>query len=115
MAPWIATSSQASKISAMLSEARARAIAEEREVRFDLIGGRQVGTSALVDGRWEIVRSATTFRHDVSMTIDGAASGSVRFLPQGRVDAPAVIVLTSATRTVVVNLFASGLHKQTRP
>lgn len=99
---------EARRIHAAMANARARAIATQRQHRFVLASG----------GVWKVdeenplgtwVASADSGTANGTVTMDGASSGTVMYYPRGRVDAPKTIQVVVDGHTQSIDVLASGL------
>jgi prepilin-type N-terminal cleavage/methylation domain-containing protein len=99
---------QARKIHAAMANARARAIATQRQQRFVLASGGvwKVEEEASA-GTWVATGDSATVAGTVTM--EGASSGTVVFYPRGRVDLAKSIVVNVDGHQQRINLLASGL------
>lgn len=99
---------QARKIHSAMANARASAIATQRQYRFVLAsGGTWKVQQENPPGTWNATPDSGAATGTV--TIDGASSGTVVFYARGRVDAARTIVVTVNGHQQRVNLLASGL------
>lgn len=99
---------EARRIHAALVEARASAVAEQRQYRFVLSSGGawQVDVEA-TPGTWVATGDSATATGTVEM--DGVSSGTITFYPRGRVDALHTISVDVDGHVQRVRILASGL------
>jgi prepilin-type N-terminal cleavage/methylation domain-containing protein len=99
---------QARKIHAAMANARARAVATQRQQRFVLASG---STWKVEEENPVATWTATTDSGTATgtVTIDGTSSGTVLFYTRGRVDAARTIVVTVDGHQQRINVLASGL------
>jgi len=99
---------EARKIHAAMANARARAIATQRQYRFVLAsGGAWKVDEENPPGTW--VATADSGAADATVTMDGASSGTITYYPRGRVDAPKTIQVAVDGHTQTIDILASGL------
>jgi prepilin-type N-terminal cleavage/methylation domain-containing protein len=102
---------EARSIHAAMADARARAIATQRFHRFVLAAGGvwrvQEETPPTGSGTWVATPDSGTA--DATVTMDGAASGTIVYFPRGRVDAARTIAVTVDGHTQSIDILASGL------
>lgn len=99
---------QARKIHSVMARARAAAIAEQRPYRFVLSSGGvwQVDVET-APGTW--VATADSATSSATVMLDGASSGTITFLPRGRVDDTHTITVDVDGHVQTMRIFASGL------
>lgn len=99
---------EAREIHSVMVRARAAAIAEQRPYRFVLASGGawqvEVETSP---GTWTATPDSAT--SSATVTLDGASSGTITFLPRGRVDDTHTITVDVDGHVQTMRIFASGL------
>lgn len=96
------------KIHAAMANARARAIATQRQNRFVLASGSVWKVEEEnPPGTW--VATADSGVSDATVTMDGADSGTVIYYTRGRVDAPKTIQVAVDGHTQTIDILASGL------
>lgn len=101
---------EARRLHARLTEARSQAIARQRDTRMIIAGGDMYTLSVLnPDGTWTTLGDTNVTPTGVGLTINGADSGEIRFQPQGRVDAPRILVLADADHEQTIRVLAGGL------
>lgn len=98
---------EARRIHAAIADARARAVATQREQRFVLASGGAWRVEEDVSGAWTVRGDSATARG--SVTMDGAATGTLTFYTRGRVDAPRTITVAVNGHTQSIDVLASGL------
>ena len=98
---------EARRIHAAIAEARARAVASQREQRFVLASGGAWRVEEDAAGTWTVRGDSATARGNVTM--NGATTGSIRFYTRGRVDAPRTITVNVDGHTQSIDVLASGL------
>lgn len=98
---------EARRIHAAIAEARARAVASQREQRFVLASGGAWRVEEEAAGTWTVRGDSATARGTV--TIDGAATGTITFYTRGRVDAPRRITINVDGHRQSIDILASGL------
>lgn len=102
---------RARKIHSEMATLRARAVAERRSYRTELTSGdvvrfqRDNGLGAFVTYRADTLPSAVDAR------LNGATTGTVTFLPSGRVDVAATFAIDDGQRQHVIRVLASGLTR----
>lgn len=99
----------ARKIHSALVEARARAVAEQRDYRFELESDGDYEIQYDDGGSWTTYGGTHELGAGITATIGGSSSGTIVFEPHGRVDAPTSIVIEDATSERTINVLASGL------
>lgn len=100
---------EARQIHGRLAEARARAIAEQRDTRFLLSSGSYEIQSWVEGTGWVTLGAAREVPESMTCTIGGNASGSLVFEPHGRVDAPQSIVIENDDHEHTIHVLAGGL------
>jgi prepilin-type N-terminal cleavage/methylation domain-containing protein len=99
---------EARRIHAVMARARAAAIAEQRAYRFVLSSGGawqvDVETSP---GTWAATADSAT--SSATLTLDGAASGTITFYPRGRVDDTHTLTVDVDGHVQTMRILASGL------
>ncbi|HEY7473091.1 MAG TPA: type II secretion system protein [Gemmatimonadota bacterium] len=99
---------EARKIHAAMANARARAIATQRQYRFVLAsGGVWKVQEENPPGTWNATADSGTAAAVVTM--EGASSGTVVYYTRGRVDAPKTIQVSVDGHTQTIVVLASGL------
>ena len=99
---------EARRIHAAMANARARAIATQRQYRFVLAsGGVWKVEEENPPGTWTATADSGTA--DATVTIGGGASGTILYYPRGRVDAPKTIAVTVDGHSQSIDVLASGL------
>ncbi|MGH7565551.1 MAG: type II secretion system protein [Gemmatimonadota bacterium] len=99
---------EARKIHAAMANARARAIATQRQHRFVLAsGGVWKVEEENPPGTW--VATADSGVSDAGVRMDGIQSGTVTYYPRGRVDAPKTIQVSVDGHQQRIVILASGL------
>lgn len=98
---------EARRIHAAIAEARARAVATQREQRFVLASGGAWRVEEDQSGTWEVRGDSATARGAVTM--NGAGTGTITFYTRGRVDAPRTITVTVDGHTQSIRVLVSGL------
>jgi type II secretory pathway pseudopilin PulG len=102
---------QARAIHSAMAEARARAITEQRDYRFELTSGNVYALQFDDGGTWTTYGSAHDLSEGVTATIGGSASGTIVFLSQGRVDEPEAVVVESSGHEQTIDVMASGMAR----
>ena len=98
---------EARKIHAAMAEARASAIATQRQYRFVLASSGKWKIQFDNAGTW--TATPDSGQATGTVTIDGASSGTVVFYARGRVDAARSLVVTVDGHEQEIDLLASGL------
>ena len=99
---------EARRIHAAMANARARAIATQRQFRFVLAsGGVWKVEEENPPGTWTVTADSGTA--DATVTMGGSSSGTVVYYPRGRVDAPKTIAVTVDGHSQSIDVLASGL------
>ncbi|HET9333584.1 MAG TPA: type II secretion system protein [Gemmatimonadota bacterium] len=98
---------EARRIHAAIADARARAVATQRQQRFILGSGGQWRVEEDVSGTWTVRGDSATARGSVSM--NGASTGTITFYTRGRVDAAKTIRVSIDGHEKVIRVLASGL------
>lgn len=101
---------EARRIHAAMANARARAIATQRQNRFVLASGgvwKVEEENPPGTGTW--VATADSGTADATVTMGGSSSGTVVYYPRGRVDAPKTIAVTVDGHSQSIDVLASGL------
>ena len=99
---------EAREIHAAMANARARAIATQRQQRFVLASGAVWKVEEEnPPGTWNATADSGTAA--AAVTMGGASSGTVVYYPRGRVDAPKTIEVTVDGHTQSIDVLASGL------
>lgn len=99
---------EARRIHAAMANARARAIATQRQYRFVLAsGGVWKVEEENPPGTWTATADSGTA--DANVTMGGSSSGTVVYYPRGRVDAPKTIAVTVDGHSQSIDVLASGL------
>lgn len=100
---------QARNIHSALMTARTRAIAEQRDYRWELRSGEEYELQYRDGAGWTIYGATVEIPEGMDCTIDGAGSGTIVFEPHGRVDAARVIVVEDPEHEHTIRVLASGL------
>ena len=99
---------EAREIHAAMANARARAIATQRQHRFVLTGGAVWKVEEESSpGTWTATADSGT--SDATVTMGGASAGTVVYYPRGRVDAPQTLDVTVNGHEQTIDVLASGL------
>ena len=98
---------EARRIHAAIADARARAVATQRQQRFVLASGGQWRVEEDVSGTWTVRGDSATARG--TMTMGGASTGTIMFYTRGRVDAAKTIRVSVDGHEQVIRVLASGL------
>ena len=99
---------EARRIHAAMANARARAIATQRQHRFVLSSGAVwKAEEESSPGPWTATADSGT--SDAAVTIGGASSGTIVYYSRGRVDAPATIQVSVDGHEQSIDVLASGL------
>jgi prepilin-type N-terminal cleavage/methylation domain-containing protein len=98
---------EARRIHAAIADARARAVATQREQRFVLASGGQWRVEEDVSGTWTVRGDSATARGTVTM--NGASTGTITFYTRGRVAAAKTIRVSVDGHVQSIRVLASGL------
>jgi prepilin-type N-terminal cleavage/methylation domain-containing protein len=98
---------EARRIHAAIADARARAVATQREQRFVLASGGQWRVEGDVSGTWTVRGDSATARGTVTM--NGASTGTITFYTRGRVAAAKTIRVSVDGHVQSIRVLASGL------
>ncbi|HET7691717.1 MAG TPA: type II secretion system protein [Gemmatimonadota bacterium] len=99
---------EARKIHAAMANARARAIATQRQHRFVLASGAVWKVEEESSpGTWTATADSGT--SDATVTMGGASGGTIVYYPRGRVDAPKTIEVSVDDHEQTIDILASGL------
>ncbi|HET6362456.1 MAG TPA: type II secretion system protein [Gemmatimonadota bacterium] len=99
---------EARKIHAAMANARARAIATQRQQRFVLASGAVWKVEEESSpGTWTATADSGT--SNATVTMGGATSGTLVYYPRGRVDAPQSIDVSVDGHEQSIDVLASGL------
>jgi prepilin-type N-terminal cleavage/methylation domain-containing protein len=99
---------EAREIHAAMANARARAIATQRQHRFVLASGAVWKVEEESSpGTWTATADSGT--SSANVTIGGATSGTLIYYPRGRVDAPKAIDVSVNGHEQSIDVLASGL------
>ena len=99
---------EARKIHAAMANARARAIATQRQHRFVLASGAVWKVEEESSpGTWTATADSGT--SNATVTMGGATSGTLVYYPRGRVDAPKAIEVSVDGHEQSIDVLASGL------
>jgi prepilin-type N-terminal cleavage/methylation domain-containing protein len=98
---------EARRIHAAIADARARAVATQRQQRFVLASGGQWRVEEDVAGTWTVRGDSATVRG--TMTMNGASTGTITFYTRGRVAAARTIRVSVDGHEQSIRVLASGL------
>ncbi len=99
---------EARRIHAAMANARARAIATQRQQRFVLASGAVWKVEEEnPPGTWNATADSGTA--DAAVTMGGSTSGTIVYYPRGRVDAPKSIEVNVDGHAQSIDVLASGL------
>jgi prepilin-type N-terminal cleavage/methylation domain-containing protein len=99
---------EAREIHAAMANARARAIATQRQHRFVLASGAVWKVEEESSpGTWTATADSGT--SNAAVTMGGATSGTLIYYPRGRVDTPKTIEVTVNGHEQSIDVLASGL------
>ena len=100
---------QAREVHAALAQARARALAEQRTQRFQLLAdGRYRLQSQSQASGWSTYLTSAAPSAPISL-IGGSGDDTLVFGPDGRVDAPATILVGEPPKVHEIRILAGGL------
>lgn len=99
----------ARKVHSVLVEARARAVAEQRNTRFELGSDGSYEIQFDDGGTWTPYGAPRSLGSGITGTIGGSGTGTIVFQPHGRADDPTEIVIQSSASERTIRVLASGL------
>lgn len=99
---------EAREIHSWLAQARAKAIAQQRNFRFTLNADGSYQVHRDVGGTW-VADGGSSVGDGVTFKIGGASSGMIVFQSHGRVDAPKTLVIDDGSHERKILVLASGL------
>jgi prepilin-type N-terminal cleavage/methylation domain-containing protein len=100
---------EARTLHAAMANARARAIATQRQHRFVLASGGVWRVQEDIPGNGTWTATPDSGVASATVTMGGASSGTVVYYPRGRVDAPKTIEVTVDGHVQTIDVLASGL------
>jgi prepilin-type N-terminal cleavage/methylation domain-containing protein len=101
---------EARQLHSWLATARSRAVAEQRDYRFELKSDGSYEIKHVDAGVW-VVDGGSEVADGMTATISGATSGTIDFQSHGRVDSPETIEVHDGVHDRKINILASGLMR----
>lgn len=100
---------QARAVHSALVEARGRAIAERRDYRFAVDGQGRYRLQFWEDDAWTDRGEAVAPAEGITLSVGGAATGSIVFEPHGRTADPGAVEIADGLHTQRVRVLPSGM------
>lgn len=100
---------EARRVHARLAEVRARTIAEQREHRVQVVGGRLLAVSRREGSAWRTAGSPLRLPAHLELRMSGGAGATLDFRPPGRVAVPRTIVVQGPGERRTMQVLASGM------
>jgi prepilin-type N-terminal cleavage/methylation domain-containing protein len=99
---------EAREIHSWMAQARAKAIAQQRNFKFELNSDGSYKVQHAQGGGW-VAEGGSTVGNGIVIKFDGGSSGEIIFQPHGRVDSPATLVIDDGVHERTIAVLASGL------